>query len=57
MTQIDEKLPFIPVAKIFVDEALDCAKKANIDIEAMLIKLDIDRDNLGSVDKQDSQIS
>ncbi|MEO9458511.1 MAG: AraC family transcriptional regulator ligand-binding domain-containing protein [Lentilitoribacter sp.] len=46
LTQNDENLPLIPVAKIFVDEALDCAKKANIDIKAMLFKLDIDRKNL-----------
>ncbi|MEP2980237.1 MAG: AraC family transcriptional regulator ligand-binding domain-containing protein [Lentilitoribacter sp.] len=46
MTQNDEILSLIPVAKIFVDEALDCAKKANIDIEAMFLKLDIDYKNL-----------
>ena len=50
LTQNDEKLHFIPVAKIFVDEALDCAKKANIDIEAMLLKLDIDPENLEHLD-------
>lgn len=46
LTQNDKNIPPIPVAKIFVDEALGCAKKANIDIEAMLLKLEIDPDDL-----------
>lgn len=32
----------IPVAKIFVDEALECAQKANINIAALLDKLNIE---------------
>lgn len=46
LIQKDKNLPGIPVAKIFVDEALGCAKKANIDIEAMLSKLNISPHNL-----------
>lgn len=46
LTQNDKNIPHIPVAKIFVDEALGCAKKANIDIKAMLLKLEINPDNL-----------
>ncbi|MBO6919077.1 MAG: AraC family transcriptional regulator [Rhizobiaceae bacterium] len=47
LTQNDKNIPHIPVAKIFVDEALGCAHKANIDIEAMLAKLEI---NPGDID-------
>ncbi len=46
LTQNDRNIPHIPVAKIFVDEALGCAKNANIDIEAMLAKLEINPNDL-----------
>lgn len=46
LTQNDKNIPHIPVAKIFVDEALGCAKNANIDIEAMLAKLEINPNDL-----------
>lgn len=46
LTQNDKPLPIIPVAKIFIDEALGCAKKADIDIEAILEKLEISPNKL-----------
>lgn len=49
LTLNDNKHPSIPVAKIFVDEVLDRAEKADIDLGLMLEKLDICPTQLSSL--------
>lgn len=42
-----------PIARIFVDEALDCGKRAGIDIAGLLHELEIDQTQLSALNSQD----